>query len=57
MKLKRAIEIKAIWNMVEKKEPDISTERLLETVADICKIDASDVCEALMMTEKRVDAP
>ncbi len=40
-------EINNAWNMFEEAEPDISTERLIEQVAFLCKVDASDVCEAL----------
>lgn len=38
--------------MFEDDEPDISTERLLQQVADFCKCDVADVADALQRQTK-----
>ncbi len=49
MNLKRAKQIKAAWDRIERTEPDISTERLLEMVSQEMRCDNATVCEAMVM--------
>ena len=47
--------IRQLWEEIEEMEPDISTERLIAMVRDRAwiegsKLDASDVCEAMLQT-------
>lgn len=62
MKHKTAKSIARIWNRLEKREPDISTERLLEmTSQEATKlfgrdIDNGDVSEALYTLQKKKTA-
>jgi len=42
-----AIDILATWSRLEENNPDISTERLLALVADICGCDIDDVVYVL----------
>lgn len=54
MKLSRVKEIMAVWNEIENKDLDISTERLMELTAQRCHCDHSDVAEALWLDEETV---
>lgn len=45
--------ILSAWEMFEEAEPDISTERLIQQVADHCKCDPDDVVESLYRTRNQ----
>lgn len=53
MTRQRAEEIRGVWDALD---GDISTERLMQMVADTCKCDAGDVAEALAITEGHATA-
>jgi len=52
MKLKTAERVRAKWDEIEAAEPDISTERLIAMTGDALVLDASQVVEALRMTQE-----
>lgn len=51
MTLKRAQQIRDVWDSIEEADPDISTARLMGMTAERCNCDNGDVGEALGITE------
>ena len=59
MRLRTAQKIEEIYNIIEEMDPEISTERLLQTTADevvrqriLTNGNISDVCTALYITSR-----
>ena len=59
MTLQEAITIRGIWDGIETLEPDISTERLMVTTAQVAShelgtyYDEADVADALILTREK----
>jgi hypothetical protein len=52
MNAEKKLQIRSVWEAEESANPDKSTEYLLAVVAQICRCDVGDVCEALAPEEQ-----